>query len=80
MPPPLAPLSANGAITTAGACGEDLVCFVPQWFGIPDDAGGYLYIPRSGSSPRIEDCVLSLHGRVPSLSSADHMLDSWWWI
>lgn len=79
LSPPLASLSANGAITTAGTCDEDPVYFIPQWFGIPDAAGGYLYIPDTGSTPPL-DCTLSLHGRFVSLQSAHQLPDGWWWI
>jgi hypothetical protein len=41
LPDDLAYLTASGLIS----CGRDSV-FVPQWYGIPDDAGGFWYSPH----------------------------------
>jgi hypothetical protein len=47
LPLPLRFLSANGNVSRVIGDGRDVsdIRFLPQWIGIPDDAGGYLYSP-----------------------------------
>lgn len=45
LPPWLAYVAVSGLVSTDG----NGTVFVPQWAGIPDDAGGYIYSP--GKSP-----------------------------
>jgi hypothetical protein len=47
LPLPLRFLSANGNVSRVIGDGRDVsdIRFFPQWVGIPDDAGGYLYSP-----------------------------------
>lgn len=50
------------------------VWFVPQWTGIPDDAGGYLFVigrPTAG-------LTCDLYGRQVSLSDAVPLGSGWW--
>lgn len=42
LPPRLAYVAVRGLVSTNGHG----TVFVPQWAGIPDDAGGYIYSPR----------------------------------
>ncbi len=42
LPFDLAFVSVKGLVSTDG----DGTVFVPQWAGIPDDAGGYIYSPQ----------------------------------
>lgn len=75
LPLPLRFLTANGNVSRAGLgegprpSGPD-VRFFPQWIGIPDDAGGYLYSPER--SPAGAD----LYGS-PCADPVD-LGDGWW--
>jgi hypothetical protein len=41
LPVALRPLSAKGGVRA-----DDGMLFFPQWFGMPDDAGGYFWSPE----------------------------------
>lgn len=75
LPFPLRFLSANGNVARVAAgerpySGGD-IRFFPQWIGIPDDAGGYLYSP-DGRSPAGADLFGKLCDEPVDLG------DGWW--
>ncbi len=49
---------------------KDGALFFPQWYGIPDDGGGYFFSP--GASPRGEDMAGMICQRPTNLG------DGWW--
>jgi hypothetical protein len=73
LPPQLRFLSANGNVSLASAerIGDrPEIRFFPQWVGIPDDAGGYLYSPEGSPAG------LDLYGRI--CTAPDDLGDGWW--
>lgn len=69
LPFPLRFLSQTGTVSAVQAGGTDGL-FFPQWVGIPDDAGGYLYSPVS---PEGAD----LYG---SICTHPQRLGAGWWM
>ncbi|GAA4638712.1 hypothetical protein GCM10023114_45550 [Mycolicibacterium sediminis] len=69
LPLPLRFLTVTGKVSSLGEEGSD-GRFFPQWAGIPDDAGGYLYSP--GGSPVGVDLYGSLCADPVDLG------DDWW--
>lgn len=69
LPADLAHLSKDGTVRT-GSGPDGQTIFFPQWFGIPDDAGGYIYSP--GGDPTGFDMYgMSCQGPVD-------LGDGWW--
>jgi len=66
LPVPLRGLTANGSSSDSSARGT----FFPQWFGLPDDAGGYFWSPEA--SPEGEDMAGLLCQRPVDLGGG------WW--
>jgi len=66
LPWPLRGLTADGSSSKTAAGGT----FFPQWFGLPDDAGGYFWSPDG--SPAGEDMAGMLCQRPIDLG------DGWW--
>jgi len=64
LPPLLALVSADGRASYDGAA-----TFVPVWFGIPDDAGGFFY---SRTSPQDYD----MYGLI--CDQPEQVAESWW--
>ncbi len=68
LPESLRWLSATGKVSGGEAPGE---LFFPQWLGIPDDAGGYFYLPGGGSPEGYDMYGLSCEG-------AEQVGGGWW--
>lgn len=66
LPPHLRVLAVDGRSSADGG-----VRFFPQWIGIPDDAGGYLY------SPDIAPVGFDMYGR---LCGQPRDLGAGWWL
>jgi hypothetical protein len=49
--------------------------FVPEYFGIPDDAAGYVFY--EGVLPT--DLTLDLYGARASLKGAENLGNGWWY-
>ncbi|MGX1805835.1 hypothetical protein ACWIGI_08975 [Nocardia sp. NPDC055321] len=77
LPPHLASLSITGQVS-GRVCQDQRLYFIPQWVGIPDDAGGYLYIP--GTLDRNRPCMVDLYGRSVDVNDARAIGEGWWWI
>jgi hypothetical protein len=75
LPASLAPLSASGDLLVAGRCGNELVVFVPVYFGIPDGAIGYINSPCS----KEELNAASLDGEGDDLRARIYLGGGWWW-
>lgn len=74
LPLLLQDVSTTGNAVVVGSQGGVPVWFLPQWLGIPDDAGGYVYFdgqPRS-------DVVIDLFGRGAHLGQGEYLSDGWW--
>ncbi|MFI2102821.1 hypothetical protein ACH436_05980 [Isoptericola sp. NPDC019693] len=66
LPRALRPVAVRGVVSPAGSGGV----FVPQWAAVPDDAGGFWFMP--GSSPSGRD----MQGMI---CEAPTRLDGDWW-
>jgi hypothetical protein len=74
LPRPYRHLSVNGNIASLGTADDgSAVLFIPVWFGIPDDAGGFAH--STSSTP---PSGLDVYG-----DRADFRFqlgDGWWWV
>ncbi|GAB08842.1 hypothetical protein GOARA_021_00790 [Gordonia araii NBRC 100433] len=65
-------LAANGRMSgSTGGISADGIRFFPQWIGVPDDAGGFLYSP-SGSPEGYDMYGMQCRGPVA--------LGGGWWM
>lgn len=76
LPTRLVDLSVNGRVSAVGEQDGRPVVFLPQWTGIPDDAGGYLYF---AGEPR-SDLFVDLYGRGVSFADFEELGDGWWYV
>lgn len=79
LPVDVADASINGKaaiITGEGSGGNVKLVFVPAWFGIPDDAGGYLYLDEP--PPTDLQVSFNLYGRGGNLADAQALGGGWW--
>jgi hypothetical protein len=52
------------------------VVFLPQWVGIPDDAGGYVFV-QTAPAP---DLVVDLFGEPLAVGDGLDLGDGWWYL
>ncbi|WP_406036341.1 hypothetical protein OG799_17780 [Micromonospora sp. NBC_00898] len=50
--------------------------FLPQWVGVPDDAGGYVYLD---ATPR-PDLLIDLFGEPARVTLGQHLGGGWWYV
>ncbi|WP_147437427.1 hypothetical protein [Micromonospora musae] len=76
LPRHLRDLSTNGRAAVVGSQDDKPVVFLPQWLGIPDDAGGYVYLD---ATPR-SDLSVDLFGVPVRVSGGQELGDGWWYV
>ncbi|MFI2651004.1 hypothetical protein [Micromonospora fulviviridis] len=76
LPLHLRDLSTNGRAAVVGSQDDKPVVFLPQWVGIPDDAGGYVYLD---AAPR-PDLLIDLFGEPARVAGGQHLGDGWWYV
>ncbi|PSK62641.1 hypothetical protein B0E53_05450 [Micromonospora sp. MH33] len=76
LPRHLRDLSTNGRAAVVGSQDGKPAVFLPQWVGIPDDAGGYVYL---NATPR-PDLVVDLFGEPARLAGGQPLADGWWYV
>lgn len=75
LPRALIDLSADGNASVVGQQDGKPVVFLPQWLGIPDDAGGYIYYDGELRS----DTEVDLYGRLVGGSEMRELGNGWWY-
>ncbi|MEH0970749.1 hypothetical protein V6U77_06380 [Micromonospora sp. CPCC 205546] len=76
LPAHLRDLSTNGRAAVVGHQDGKPVVFLPQWIGIPDDAGGYVHL----DAPPRPDLVVDLFGAPVRVAGGQHLGDGWWYV
>ncbi|MEU4477629.1 hypothetical protein AB0F68_06080 [Micromonospora sp. NPDC023966] len=76
LPLQLRDLSTSGRAAVVGGQDGKPAVLLPQWVGIPDDAGGYVYLE---ATPR-PDLVIDLFGEPARLTGGQHLADGWWYV
>ncbi|MEU5726334.1 hypothetical protein [Micromonospora sp. NPDC047738] len=76
LPLHLRDLATNGRAAVVGRQDGKPVVFLPQWLGIPDDAGGYVYLD---ARPR-PDLVVDLFGEPARVTGGKNLGDGWWYV
>ncbi|MEU4781958.1 hypothetical protein [Micromonospora sp. NPDC023633] len=76
LPLHLRDLSTNGRAAVVGRQDDKPVVFLPQWIGVPDDAGGYVYL----DAPPRPDLVVDLFGEPVRVAGGQHLGDGWWYV
>ncbi|MPZ26213.1 MAG: hypothetical protein GEV12_07105 [Micromonosporaceae bacterium] len=69
-------LSTTGNVAKVGEQDRVPVVFLPQWLGIPDDAGGYVFCdcyPRS-------DLTVDLFGALARVRAGVDLGNGWWYL
>ncbi|MEV0731449.1 hypothetical protein [Polymorphospora sp. NPDC050346] len=76
LPWHLRDLSTDGRASVAGDQDGEPVVFLPQWLGLPDDAGGYAYL---AGEPR-PDLEVNLYGARAYLAGGIRLGNGWWYV
>ncbi|GAA1325427.1 hypothetical protein [Actinocatenispora thailandica] len=69
-------LSATGRAAVVGQQHGRPVVFLPQWLGMPDDAGGYVYV-QARPAP---DLLVDLFGEPLAVDDGLDLGDGWWYL